>query len=307
MSLTDQKLVYAIVLHYKNADDTINCVNSLQQCSYKNLKIVVVENFSQNGSGEKIKCALPDLTIIEANQNNGYAGGMNIGARYALQNNADYILLLNNDMLFEPDFIEPLVELSLSDAKIGIVSPKVLYMHDKNKIYCAGGEYKPFRCGAVNMYRGMSANIYGNEIREITSAEGSCLLVKRSVFEKVGFINEDYFMYFEDLDFSTRTREHFKLMYNNNSVVYHKAGAGLNWSNFSPLYYYYFTRNRLYFYRNSNLLMKAYALLYTVANSTSKIIVLLVDSISGNKGKQTVILINSIIKGTTDGIKKLFG
>lgn len=270
-----QYSVYIIVLNYNNYSETINCVNSLKKISYPNATIVIIENCSTNNSKGVLKKEFPDLNIISSEKNNGYSSGMNIGIRFALKNRADFIMVMNNDMLVEENFLEPLVNLISSDDKIGVVSPKVLYMHDRNHIYCAGGEFNIFRCAAVNMYQNMNANDYANEIREITSAEGSCLLVRKEVFQTVGLFDEKYFMYFEDLDFSDKVRTKFKILFQPLAITFHKAGAGQSWANFTDLYYYYFTRNRLLYFSKHKFFIKIYVLIYSLINISAKSTILL--------------------------------
>lgn len=300
--------VFSVILNYNGFEDTKSCINSLKQVEYNNLEIIVVDNASTDGSYERLKKEFPEIIVVLLDRNTGYTGGMNAGAKYAMKHGADYIFLTNNDMVYEPDFLNPLVEKLLSDESIGIVSSKVLYYHNKDIIYCAGADFKFFRCGAVNMYQGLSAKKYGNEPREITSAEGCCLLLKKEVFEKAGFYDERYFIYCEDIDFSDRVREYFKIYYLPQSLVYHKAGAGLGWDDYSPFYYYYFTRNRLMYFTKYSMFKKFYAIIYTYVNSFAKTIVLF-KSYLLHKGKRvkTKKAINSLWEGSFEGLKIILG
>ena len=297
-------VVYAVILNYNGYEDTKKCIGSLRNVDYPNLEIVVVDNASTDGSFNNIKKQFPKINIIVTEFNMGYTGGMNAGAKYAIRCNADYILLSNNDMLYENNFLNKLVEKIESDKTIGIVSPKVLYMHDKNMIYCAGAEFKLFRCAAVNRFRGMSAKDYGNETGEITSAEGSCLLIRKEVFEKAGFYNDKYFIYFEDIDFSDRVRKYFKIFYEPQSIVYHKTGAGLTWQDYSPFYYYYFARNRLIYFSKFNFITKAYAIIFSIiiliAKSLTLFKVYLFRKDKRNKIKSAI---SSLWEGTLFGLK----
>lgn len=183
--------VYIIILNWNKFGDTKKCVESLKNITYKDVFINIVDNASSDDSCNLLSKEFPSLTLIRSAKNKGYAGGMNIGIQYALGKGADFILLTNNDMTYSEKFLDPLVELAKRNSSIGIVSPKVLYMHDPNLIYCAGGEFKLSLCGGVNMYQGKESAKYGNEEREITLAEGSCLLIKKEVFEKVGLMDKN--------------------------------------------------------------------------------------------------------------------
>jgi GT2 family glycosyltransferase len=261
----ENPLVYAIVLNWNGYEDTKRCVESLINVSYQNLNIVIVDNCSTDGSPDLIRSVYPGMDFLQSDINGGYASGMNLGAKYAVEKKADYILLLNNDTVFEKDFLKEMLSVFESDNKIGIISPKVLYMDNPEEIYCAGGKYRGWACVGKNRYQHRNRTKYGIISEEISFAEGCCLIIKREVFEKIGFISEEYFMYFEDLDFSARARNKFKIWYESKSIIYHKAGAGKAIGDYTPLYSFYFTRNRLLFYRHSNLLAKIYAVIFSLA------------------------------------------
>jgi GT2 family glycosyltransferase len=298
-------LTYAIILNYNGYADTIKCISSILKATYNNLQLIIVDNNSSDNSIPKIVEVYPEINIIAAAENKGYAAGMNIGAKYALENGADLILLANNDMLFPPNFLEPLVNRIISDDKMGIISPKVLYTENSDLIYSAGGEFKLSRCGGVNLYQGKNSYKFGNEPKELSLAEGACMLIKREVYETIGYMNENYFMYFEDLEFSFRVRQKFKIFYEPKSIVYHKSGAGNSWSSYSPLYYYYYTRNRLLFFSDLKFRHKIFALIFTLLNTSAKSIVLLYTLISDKNRSKTLKSLRSIWKGTFDGLKYL--
>ncbi len=257
-------LIYAVVLNWNGFVDTKKCVESLFEVTYPNLKVVVVDNCSYDDSPNLIRSSFPQLDFVQSKINGGYASGMNLGARYVLGKNADYILLLNNDTIFEHDFIVEMLKVFKSDSGIGIISPKVLYLDNPEEIYCAGGKYRRWACVGKNRFQHKDKSEYGINSEEISFAEGCCLMIKRDVFEKIGFISEEYFMYFEDLDFSARAGEKFKIWYEPKAVIYHKAGAGKSIGDYTPLYSFYFTRNRLLFYRRFNIFAKLYAVLFSL-------------------------------------------
>ncbi len=292
-----------IILNWNNFEDTDKCIQSLLAVNDNRLKIVIVDNHSNDNSVALFKQKYTQLPLLISDINKGYAGGMNLGIKYALENSADYIILSNNDIEYPPDFLGPMLELIQSNQSIGIVSPKVLYSNDREKIYCAGADFKLFRGAGVAAFQGKDANLFANEIREITLAEGSCLLAKKEVFEKAGLLNEIFFMYFEDLEFSDRVRKYFKIYYTPKSVIYHKGGAGSNWKNHSPLYYYYYTRNRYLYFKKYSILVKTYILFYSFLVSFVKtfsiVSNMMLQEDDGNKKKR----ISSLIKGNVDGVK----
>lgn len=300
-------IVYIIILHYLNTEDTIRCVESLQKCTYKNIKIIIVDNCSPNDSFKVLQEKFPDHVLIQTGENKGYAGGLNVGVKYALRENAELIMLSNNDIEFSEDFLEPLVESLQENPEAGIVSSKVLYASMPGKIYCAGGRLSYLRCGGISEGQGQDASAFGNEKREISLAEGCCMLVRRQVFERIGTMSEKFFMYFEEVDFSIRVRSTFKILYDSRSVIYHKAGAGLNWTDYSPLYYYYYTRNRMLLFSGSNMFYRVYVCFYSTLNTLAKTAVLTRSLLKNGSGKERLkSSLSSMWRGYFDGVKVLF-
>lgn len=278
-------LVYIIVLNYNGFHDTTKCINSLLESNYKNQIIILVDNASTDNSAALLSKEFPQIKMIVSKINTGYSGGMNLGIRYALSNNSDYVLIANNDLVFEKNFLEPMVTLAESSEKIGIVSPKINQMDRKDLIFSAGLEYDILRGGTYNRFRGMKSSQHALQIRKISFADGACLLVKKDVFEKIGLLSENYFMYFEDLDFSYKVGQKLEIFFTPEAIVYHKSGAGKSWEDYSPLYYFYYTRNRFVFFKQlknpfvflyitlfsaANAILKSYALFKALFKKTSK-------------------------------------
>ena len=140
--------VYIILLNYNGYKDTIECIESLHKVSYSNFSIVVVDNDSQDNSENILRKQYPQHTIIQSGSNLGFAGGINIGIQHALCQGADYILLLNNDTIVEPNFLEPLIIEAEKTDGVGIVGGKINYYYSKNKIWSAGGYISELKgCG----------------------------------------------------------------------------------------------------------------------------------------------------------------
>jgi GT2 family glycosyltransferase len=273
------KKVFVIILNWNGWKDTIECLKTVKQLSVVSyqLSVVVVDNGSTDGSAEEIKSfALLgkdhlrggfqgkvqnfNLRLIENRSNFGFAEGNNVGIRYALEKDADYIMLLNNDTLVEKNLLNELIKVMERDKKIGVVGPK---------IYFAPGfefhkeKYKSQERGRVIWYAGgiidwqnILASHWGvdevdkgqhDTMKETDYVSGCAMMVKKEVFKKIGLFNPIYFLYWEDLDFCVRAkREGFKLLFVPKAVLWHKnaqlaGGAG------SSLQGYYITRNRLLF------------------------------------------------------------
>ncbi|BCZ47099.1 glycosyl transferase [Clostridium gelidum] len=240
-------IIYIIVINYNGYKDTIECVESLKKINYKNYKIIIVDNASTNNSIMYIKQSLKDCFIIELKENLGFASGNNAGIEYAIKNGGEYVLLLNNDTIVESNFLENMIESFSDNRDIGIVGSKIMYYFNKNIIWYGGGNFNWFKF--IPTHYGMRELDKGqcDEQLEMDFMTGCCMLIKKEVFEKVGLLSEEYFMYFEDADFCIKVKEAgYKIWYNPKAVIYHKVGSSgggeesdflIKWS----------TRNRILF------------------------------------------------------------
>ena len=243
------KKIAIIILNYKNSKDTIECVESLEKISYKNFEIIIVDNDSKDGSIELLKNHFKDKhAILDSKKNGGFAYGNNVGIKYALKNKADYILLINNDTTVEENFLDVLVETAEKDKTIGITTGLIMNYYDKNKVWYNGGEID------WNKFYGYHLNERGNlstleEEKEITFATGCLMLIRKEIFNNVGLLPEEYFMYYEDVDFCAKVQNKgYKIVYNSNSKIYHKISASSGEEE-SPFAIEWNTRNRIKFYR----------------------------------------------------------
>jgi GT2 family glycosyltransferase len=266
-----------------------------------------VDNGSSDGSAARLEKTFPALPIIKLSQNTGYAAGNNAGIKAALAQGAVYILVLNNDTIVDKDFLRPMLAAAERDTAIGVVTCKVYYQSEPNRIYAAGGTFRRWLCTGVNdqqrVVDAANANHDENE-REITFVSGCVMLIRRSVFEKVGLLDERFFLYFEDLEFSRRVSKYFRLVYVPEGTIYHKSGAGTNWSSYTPTYLYYQTRNRLWAFQNETLVYRTYVLGFTVLNALAKSCVLLY-SYRKNKINGLQDRIRAIWRGVKDGLKTI--
>lgn len=259
-----------VLLNYNSADDTIGCLQSLFRISYPNYNIVLIDNNSSDDSIEKIRQylrskhiyfsyldtnpaenltetnRLPLITIIQSGRNGGYGFGNNIGIKYALAHCADYVLVLNNDTIVDSGFLEPLVEMCEADKKIGIASSKIYFHDSPDVLWFNGGRFLPVTA-KVEHVNFKERDIGQKTPKENTFISGCLWLIPRQVFEKVGFINEDYFMYVEDLEYCHRVlAEGYTLKVCEKSRILHKVGASTG-GNFSEFSVFWMARNKVMF------------------------------------------------------------
>lgn len=255
------KRISIVVLHFKGNRDTSECLSSLQKINVGNdhVSIIAVDN----GSSERLR--FDDFSrlkgkILRSESNLGFTGGNNLGISSALNEGADYVLLLNNDTLVDKDFLLELLRESESDKKIGVLSPKIYFVsgyeyhrdrYTKNElgkvIWYAGGimDWK----NVIGHHKGIDEVDSGqyDKVEETDYASGCCLLIKREVLQKAGMFDNKYFLYYEDADLSLRAKKNnYKIVYVPSSVVWHK-NAGSAGGSGSSLQDYYISRNRLLF------------------------------------------------------------
>lgn len=240
-----QPLVYIIIINYNGYKDTIECVKSLENIKYKNYKIIILDNDSKDGSEENLRKVLLGHTIIQTGKNLGFAGANNLGIKYAIDNRADYILLLNNDTIVDDDFLDYLIEGFGVSQDIGMVGGKIYYYDEPDKVWYAGGEFDELR--AKGKHYTVDSNSKYKMVEFIT---GCMQLISVEALRKVGYMNEKFFLYFEDVDYCFRfIKNGYKLMYSSNAKIYHKCGGSANYK--SSLSIFYSNRNR-YLFINEN-------------------------------------------------------
>ena len=241
--------VYFSILNWNQKDLTCECLEALSQLDYPNYRIVVVDNGSQDGEVTAIRARFPSVIVLENGMNLGFAEGNNVAIRYALEQGADYIFLLNNDTVVDPQMLRRLIEVAERDAQVAIVGPKICYFDEPQTIWSAGGILKPpwmpIMLGLDETDRGQY-----DALREVDWVTGCALLIKSSVIRQIGLIDSRYFIYFEENDWCNKAKKSgFKILYVPEARIWHKIQP--RHQALSPHHVYLMTRNRLLFLRNS--------------------------------------------------------
>ena len=207
------------------------------------------EDFENSQESLKIEdLTLPQLTLIKNKKNYGFPGGNNIGMKFALKFfNPDYILLLNNDTVVEENFLVELIENGEIRDDIGILGPKIYFYDEPNTLWSAGCKIswklsRGIQIGTNEVDKGQ----YDTE-KEVEYVSGSAFLIKTEVIEKIGLMDETYFLYFEESDWTLRAnQEDYKSLYVPKASVWHRvsrSGGGIR----EQMGLYYITRNRWIF------------------------------------------------------------
>lgn len=220
-------LVSVIIVNWNGADVLVECLNSLCKQEYKPLEIIVVDNNSHDQSVDIIKHKFKSIKLIASKTNLGFARGNNFG--YA-QAKGKYILLLNNDTVVTPRFLFPLVAQLKKDSTVGVVQPKILF--SQNPLYT---DSTLNSCGTFLTSTGFLYHFgYGkdpsmplyNKKMQIFSAHGACMLIRKTLIEKIGLFDPDFFAYFEESDFCLRAWiAGEKTVYEPQSMIYHRGSV----------------------------------------------------------------------------------
>lgn len=233
-----------VLVNYNNWEDTIECVYSLVEAGINSTNIIIVENNSLNDSYWQLKNKLTKIKIINNENNLGFSGGNNIGIKYGIENNAKYIILLNNDTIVNKDSIKNLINEMEKRLDITLGTGQIRYYHDRNKIWYGGGKLIPWRGLAVHfdMDKDFREIVRPNNPIEINFISGCYMCIRTEHIKDLGLLNDKFFIYLEDIEYSARAiNNDMKLMYVPNSIIYHK------WRGETKLKYqtlYYAIRNR---------------------------------------------------------------
>ena len=219
---------------------------SLLHQSYSNFKLFVVDNASSDGTLAAIEAHTdPRVVTIKSPINVGVAEGNNIGIRAALKEGCSYILLINNDTAFGPDLLAKLFD-GLKKYQCHMIVPKILYSNPSNKIWCAGGTFSRLR--GLSRHFGFNQKDDGtfDQPRIVPYSPTCCMLIRKAVFARIGLMDANYFVYFDDTDFCLRAyRAGMKLFYVPSATIYHKVSSLIGFQSDTALRY--LSRNHVYY------------------------------------------------------------
>jgi GT2 family glycosyltransferase len=217
-----EPLVFIITINWNGYEDTLECIRSLSKLTYKNYKIVVVDNGSKKKEGLKLKRNFPEISMIQNYKNVGFSKANNQGIKLALNKNAKYILLLNNDTVVNPDFLSILISYAEKNTFQGILSPKIL-VYKSQTIWAVGGRLNKYTSIPTMIGQGDSSSNF-KKVIEPDYAPGCAMLINKLIIKKLGLLDEKYFAYYEDTDYSYRAKKMgFGIKIIPNSIVWHKV------------------------------------------------------------------------------------
>lgn len=254
------KKLAIVTVNFNTDKDTDTLLESIQKLDTNGLTVttIVVDNGST--TPYKLDKKFENTLFIRSDENTGFSGGYNIGMKKALEEGADYILIVNNDTLMDRHMLQELVKAFEINKKIGVTTPKIYFAkghefhkdrykkEELGKVFWYAGGYTDW-ANVKSVHRGVDEVDHGqyDKTEKTTFASGCCMLFKREVLEKVGLFDNKFFLYYEDADLNERIqRAGFAIYYVPKAVLVHinaasSGGAG------NPLQDYFITRNQMLF------------------------------------------------------------
>jgi hypothetical protein len=264
---TDQLNVCIIILNWNGWRDTIECLESVFRLNHRRFDVALCDNASSDGSLEKIRDwaegkipvgfdSAPQggrgLALIQTGSNLGFAGGNNVGIRHALERgDYDYVWLLNNDTIVDPDALSAMLRMVHSNPMLGVCGSLLRSYAPPHEILTAGGRKYSRWSGRTRRLTDIATPQISTWPGAPDYIEGASMLIRRRCIEQIGLLDERYFLYSEEIDYVVRAQPAFHFGYAPDSVVYHKEGGSIGTAalrkNRSTLQEFYLARNRLLF------------------------------------------------------------
>ena len=220
-----------IVLNWNGLADTQECLRSLQKVTYPNREVILVDNASTGDDVSQLDKEFGEsIRIIRNEKNYGFAGGNNAGIRYALDRSSpDYVFLLNNDTVVDPDFLDELVKAGEANPDAGILGPKVYYYDfdgRKDVIWAAGGKIRWWHPWFYHTTgQGHDDLPKYQKLRDVPWISGAAIMIKRQVLEQISLLNAEYFLGGEDVEYCLKARARgFRCLYVPTARIWHKVG-----------------------------------------------------------------------------------
>ena len=250
------KRVSIITVNFNHSYVTDELLNSIRdKNSYTNIEIIVVDNGSKEDPVPQWKIKYPEAIFIRSATNLGFAGGNNLGLSVAT---GDYLFFVNNDTEFTEGLVDILVNTLDSHPSIGVISPKLLYHDQPTMLQYAGYtpmNYLTARNSCIGQFE-TDQGQYDQLVGPTGFAHGAAMMVTKTAIEKAGPMAENFFLYYEELDWADRIRHNgFEVWVNMKATIFHKESVSVGKK--SALKEYYMNRNRILFIRRNAPLVKA--------------------------------------------------
>jgi GT2 family glycosyltransferase len=235
--------IIVLLLNWNGKKDTLECIQSLKKVDDPNFQVIVVDNGSKDGSVAAIRSAHPEIPILETGSNLGFAGGNNVGIEWALRHKAEWIFLLNNDTIVDRDVLKKLREAAKWEPKGKIFGAKILRYHQPQIIDHIGGFWCAQKGEFFSCESGQEDHPYLN-MQKVDYVCGAALFMHRSVPAKIGLLETNFFLFWEETDFCYRAKKAgFEVWTVPEAKIWHKVSSSFTGG--KPHMHYFWWRSRL--------------------------------------------------------------
>jgi GT2 family glycosyltransferase len=278
-------LVSIVVLTWNQRDLTLDCLTSLSEMDYPadKLQIVVVDNGSHDNTPTAVRERFPSVVVLENGDNLGFAEGNNVGIYHALKGTAEYIMLLNNDTIVDKAMLRHLIDFAEASSDVGIVTPKIYYYDEPERIWCAGAAIN-WRTAGTSRLQAEETDRQSKEApQDVDFASGCAICLKRSVVEQIGLLDDRFFIYYEETEWCVRAaRVGWRIVYVPEARLWHRISSAMGVS--SPATEYYMNRNVILFLLKSGRGIRvAFPLLRSLGRNLAAIAAFTVKSHNGHR------------------------
>lgn len=292
--------IFAVMLNWNEFHHTVPCIDSLKKSGMPIYKILVLDQASEDGSGEKLLRLYKDdsqVQIILNDKNYGFSGGMNIGIQNALDQDAEYVFILNNDTIVDEDCLLHLYNVIVGDTSVAVAGPAIMYHSNPEKLWQAGGYFSKLKMGVSVPDKGKNYSEINQNTCEVSFLTGCALLVPRKTFQIVGFFDSSLFFYGDDVDYGLRIKKSgLKMLFVPTAKVWHKIDD-ITVDRTTPYVLYHLARSTVIALRkNFSGIEKFYGIFLQFTLYTSFRIW---QTIKGRKGLNSI---TSWMRGLFDGI-----
>lgn len=241
--------VHIVTLNWNGLMDTLECLESIRRLKTPHVTAIVVDNGSTGEQADEIEKLFPEAVVLRQAENLGFCGGCNVGIKYALEHDADYVMLLNNDAMVSPDLIERMLEGMSGISALAAASPLILYYPETERVWYSRAYWEPdAACFYLAAPDDNKTELEASQPFQTTFACGCCMLVPADVFRRVGLLDERYFAFFDEAAWCSSAAKHGLNAYViPKAHIYHKVSK----STPSIVATYLMNRNRLLWMREN--------------------------------------------------------
>jgi GT2 family glycosyltransferase len=241
--------VLVAVTVWNQAERTVKCLDDVARLRYPSFRVVVIDNGSTDDTIARVEASHPEVSVLSTGKNLGTPGGYNTALRHGLDHGYDLIFLINNDILIHRDCLAELVREALQSTEVGLVMPKTYYAADPNRIWSVGNSLNAYTLDKSAGGDGELDTGQWETAHDIDYAPFCAVLLTRALLEKVGFLDERIFLYYDDMDFCRRARlAGFRLRVAPNAKLWHEVGLSSG-GPANPAVWYWMGQGSGYYFR----------------------------------------------------------